>query len=128
MSSAALLVLVVDDDFRVRESIESLLESAGYVSRTFASAAELLGSGALSGAACVVTDVRMAGMGGLNLQRAIRSEQASLPVIFISAHVDDALRIRALRDGGSAFLYKPFAVSELLDAIRRAVEPETLST
>src|SRR6267143_1699829 len=101
-------VVGVDDDFRIRESIESLVESAGYAALVFSSAEEFLQSGALAGTICLVTDVRMPGMDGIELQRRVRLERPQLPVIFISAHYDDETRQRGLDRGAVAFLYKPF--------------------
>ena len=115
------IVAAVDDDFRVRESIESLLESAGYAPLVFSSAEEFLQSGTLAEAACLIADVRMPGMDGIELQRRIRLERPQLPVIFISAHHDDAIRQRALRGGAVDFLYKPFDGEDLLRAIGRAM-------
>ena len=115
------LVITVDDDFRVRESIQSLVESAGYTPLMFSSAEEFLQSGTLVGAMCLVTDVRMPGINGIELQRRIRSQRPKLPVIFISAHNDDETRQRALADGAVKFLYKPFDAGELLEAIRVAL-------
>lgn len=122
MASAARHVVVgVDDDFRVRESIESLVESAGYAPRLFASAEEFLESGTLAGATCVISDVRMAGMDGIELQRRIRLERPRLPVIFITAHYDEETRQRALDDGAAEFLCKPFDAVDLLEAIQTAL-------
>lgn len=115
------LVVGVDDDFRVRESIESLVESAGYASQLFSSAEEFMDSGALAGATCLVTDVRMPGMDGLELQRQVRLERPQLPIIFISAHYDDEIRQRAFDGGAIEFMYKPFDASELLRTIDRAL-------
>jgi FixJ family two-component response regulator len=115
------LVVGVDDDFRVRESIKSLVESAGYVAFVFSSAEEFLQSGTLAGAICLVTDVRMPGMDGIELQRCIRLERPELPVIFISAHHDDEARQRALDEGAVGFLYKPFDGAEMLRAIGGAL-------
>jgi FixJ family two-component response regulator len=114
-------VVAVDDDFRVRESIQSLVESAGYAPLMFSSAEEFLDSGTLLGAMCLITDVRMPGINGIELQRRIRTERPKLPVIFISAHNDDETRQRALDEGAASFLYKPFDAEELLEAIRVAV-------
>jgi FixJ family two-component response regulator len=116
------LVVGVDDDFRLRESLKSLVESAGYAAATYSSAEEFLRSGALAGAACLVTDVRMPGMNGIELQRRIRLERPELPVIFISAHQDDEARKRALDEGAIRFLYKPFDVAELLKTIEAALK------
>ena len=116
------VVVGVDDDFRVRESIVRLMESAGYAPLVFPSAEALLESGALREAACVVTDVRMPGMDGLELHRRIKMVYPALPVILISARVDDKVRRRALADGAAGFLYKPFDGEEMLRAIDRAIE------
>jgi FixJ family two-component response regulator len=115
------LVVAVDDDFRVRESIESLVESAGYAPLMFASAEEFLASDTLRCVMCLITDVRMPGISGIELQRRIRTERPKLPVIFITAHHDDETRKRALDDGAARFLYKPFDAGELLEAIRVAL-------
>ncbi len=115
------LVVGVDDDFRVRESIESLVESAGYAPLIFSSAEQFLQSGTLAGALCLITDVRMPGMDGIELQRRIRLERPELPVIFISAHYDDETRQRALGEGAIGFLYKPFDAADLLGAIQAAL-------
>jgi FixJ family two-component response regulator len=101
------VVAAVDDDFRIRESIASLLESAGYAPAVFSSAEEFLGSGTLAAATCVITDVRMPGMDGIELQRRIRLERPTLPVILISAHYD--------------VLYKPFDATDLLKIIQSAL-------
>jgi FixJ family two-component response regulator len=122
MADAAKQIVVgVDDDFRVRESIESLVESAGYAPLVFSSAEEFLRSGILAGATCLITDVRMPGMDGIELQRRIRLERPKLPVIFISAHFDDEIRERALRGGAIEFMYKPFDAAHLLEAIQMAL-------
>jgi FixJ family two-component response regulator len=115
------IVVGVDDDFRVRESIESLVESAGYMPRVFSSAEEFLGSGALGEATCVITDVRMPGIDGVELQRRIRLQRPNMPVIFISAHFEDEIRRRALEGGAADFMYKPFDAADLLRAIDRAL-------
>ena len=119
--AARLIVAGVDDDFRVRESIESLVESAGHAAFVFSSAEEFLRSGALAQTICLVTDLRMPGMDGIELQRRIRLDRPELPVIFISAHGDDETRRRALNGGAVAFLYKPFDAAELLGAIQTAL-------
>ena len=118
------IVIGVDDDVRVRESIESLVESAGYAPLVFASAEELLQSGALSSATCLIADVRMPGMDGIELQRRVRLERPRLPVIFITAHNDEDTRRRALDGGAVDFLYKPFDAADLLSAIDRALKQE----
>jgi FixJ family two-component response regulator len=114
------VVVGVDDDFRVRESIESLVESAGYAPRVFASAEDFLQSGTLAGATCLIADVRMPGMDGIELQRRVRLERPELPVIFITAHYDEETRNRALNQGAVGFLCKPFDGVDLLEAIQAA--------
>lgn len=122
MPQSKVVVAIVDDDRRVRESLQSVLDSAGYEAVTFESAEELLSSGALSSVACVIADVRLPGMDGTELQRRIRRERLELPVILITAHGDDDVRERALRDGAVAFLIKPFDGGELLEHVARVTE------
>ena len=115
------IVAAVDDDFRVRESIESLVDSAGYTPLVFASAEEFLNSGALAVTVCLITDVRMPGIDGIELQRRVRLQRPELPVIFISAHYDEETRRRALEQGAAGFLYKPFDAADLLGTIQPAL-------
>ena len=112
------IVAAVDDDFRVRESIKSLLESAGYAPVVFSSAEEFLESGMLAAATCVITDVRMPGMNGIELQRRIRLERPTLPVILISAHHDAEVRQTAIDEGAVDVLYKPFDATDLLKVLQ----------
>ena len=122
MANASIhIVVAVDDDFRVRESLESLIASAGYEPVVFSSAEEFLQSGTLPGAACVITDVRMPGIDGIELQRHIRLQRPDLPIIFISARADTETRQKALDEGAVDFLYKPFNAAELLAAIQAAM-------
>jgi FixJ family two-component response regulator len=120
------IVVGVDDDFRVRESIESLVESAGFAPLVFSSAEEFLQSGKLAEATCLITDVRMPGMDGIELQRRVRLERPELPIIFITAHYDEEMRRRALSGGAVEFLYKPFDGEDLLRAIDRALKRSPL--
>jgi FixJ family two-component response regulator len=115
------VVAAVDDDFRVRESIESLVASAGHTPLVFASAEEFLQSGAPELAICLITDVRMPGIDGLELQRRVKLQYPRLPVIFVTAHYDDEIRRRALNQGAAGFLYKPFDAADLLGAIDLAL-------
>jgi FixJ family two-component response regulator len=119
--AAKQVVVGIDDDSRVRESFASLVESAGYAPLVFSSAEEFLRSGTIEIASCVVTDVRMPGMDGIELQRRIKLERPQAPVIFISAHFDDETRQRALDQGAVRFLYKPYDATELLGAIQAAL-------
>jgi FixJ family two-component response regulator len=116
------VVVAVDDDFRVRESLTSLIESAGYEVLVYSSAEEFLQSGTLAGATCVITDVRMPGMDGIELQRRISMERPALPIIFISArNGSDEIRQKALEQGALDFLYKPFDAADLLEVIQAAL-------
>jgi FixJ family two-component response regulator len=110
-------IVLVDDDRRVQESIVSMVESAGHTTIAFSTGDEFLHSGTLAETACLITDVRMPGMDGLELQRRVRAEYPELPVIFISAHENDDVRRQALAGGAVAFLYKPFDAAELLRII-----------
>jgi FixJ family two-component response regulator len=115
------VVVAVDDDFRVRESLESLIASAGYEPAVFSSAEDFLQSGTLTSATCVITDVLMAGMDGIELQRRIRLARPELPVIFISARSSVETRQKALDEGAVSFLFKPFDAADLLAAIQTAL-------
>ena len=115
------LVVGVDDDFRVREALARLAESAGHLFLMFPSAEAFLQSGTLAETACLITDVRMPGIDGLELQRRIRIDYPKLPVIFISAHFDDDVRRRALNGGAVDFMYKPFDGADLLRTIEQAL-------
>ena len=115
------LIAVVDDDSRVRESISSLLEGANYPFALFGSAEEFLGSPVLSKARCLITDVRMPGMNGIELQRRLREQRIDLPVICITAHNDEAAERRAFAEGALSLLHKPFKAAELLKWIRLAL-------
>jgi len=114
-------VITIDDDLRIRESVESLLESAGLASLVFSSAEEFLRSGSLSEARCLITDVRMVGIDGVELLRRVRLVRPQLPVIFITGHQDDEVRRKALEGGAFAFLLKPFEPADLLAIVSQAV-------
>jgi FixJ family two-component response regulator len=115
------VVIGVDDDVRVRESIARLAKSAGYAAVMFPSAEALFASGALDRADCLITDVRMPGMNGLELQQLVKAEHPNLPVILISAHMDEQVRQHALREGAAGFLYKPFDGEDLLRLVQKAL-------
>jgi FixJ family two-component response regulator len=114
------IVAAVDDDRRVRDSVQSVLESAGYDARAFESGEAFLDSGILFKVACVIADVRLPGIDGIELQSRIRHERPELPIVFVTAHDDDDVRRRAMRDGAMAFMLKPFDGGELLEHIARA--------
>jgi FixJ family two-component response regulator len=114
-------IVVVDDDRRVRESIHSVVESAGHEPLTFASGEDFLHSLALDRARCVIADVVMPGMSGVELQRRLRSQHPRMPVIFITGHDDDEIRRQAIEGGAVGFMYKPFDGADLLSAISLAL-------
>jgi FixJ family two-component response regulator len=116
------LISVVDDDESVRESLGGLIRSVGFGVRVFASAEEFLNSAHSSNTDCLILDVRMPGMNGLELQRQLMTSRCEIPVIFITAHGDEEARSRALRDGAVDFLRKPFSEDALLNAIRAALK------
>ncbi|MDT7812047.1 MAG: hypothetical protein QOH35_1908 [Acidobacteriaceae bacterium] len=115
------IVAVVDDDPRIRESLDSLIESAGLKARVFSLAEEFLQGEILAETSCLITDVRMPKMDGLELQRRIRLARPELPVIFITGHHEDDVERLALAQGAAFFLRKPFDAGELLRATRLAL-------
>jgi FixJ family two-component response regulator len=119
---AARVIGIVDDDQSVRESISSLIRSAGYASILYESAEALLNSGRLHDAECLILDVGMPGMDGLELQRRLSRHNGRIPVIFVSAHAEEAIRTTAVEQGAIAFLTKPFSATALLDALEFALQ------
>jgi FixJ family two-component response regulator len=115
------IIAVVDDDPRIRESLESLIESAGLKARVFSLAEDFLHGELLAETSCLITDVRMPKMDGLELQRRVRLERPELPVIFITAHHEERIEQRAFAQGAALFVRKPFDADELLRAIKLAV-------
>jgi FixJ family two-component response regulator len=116
------IVFVVDDDPSVRRSIERLIQSIGLEVQTFQSAREFLQRARPEGPACLVLDVRLPGLSGLDLQRELTNRGVQLPIIFITAHGDIPMTVRAMKGGAVEFLTKPFRTHHLLDAIRAAIE------
>ena|SRR5215471_3937021 len=116
------LISIVDDDVALRNSLDDLIRSNGFRTQGFASAEEFMGSNQARDTACLILDVRMPGMSGLDLQRQIVATNWRIPIIFVTAHANDDARARALRGGAVAFLYKPFREEELLDAIGAALK------
>jgi FixJ family two-component response regulator len=116
------LVAIVDDDDLMRGALQGMLKSVGLRSQAFASAEEFLTSGQQSQTACLIADVRMPGMSGLELQAELNDEQHRIPTIFITAHGDEKMRMRALRAGAVEFLAKPFDDEALLASVRAALE------
>ena len=115
------LISVVDDDTSVRESLQCLIRSFGFAVEAFASAEEFLNSGHLPSTRCMILDVRMPGMNGLELQRRVAASHREVPVIFITAHGDEAARSQALKNGAVDYLLKPFREEALLHAIHAAL-------
>jgi FixJ family two-component response regulator len=113
-------ISIVDDDESVRQALKGLLRSAGFPADAFASAEEFLSSGQLHATSCLILDVRMPGMSGMDLQDRLIASSSAVPIIFISAHGDEDVRTRALQRGAVAFLQKPFSDDALLDAIASA--------
>ena len=117
------LVSIVDDDESVRESLRGLIRSIGLGVQTFASAEDFSRSEQLENTDCLILDVRMPGMSGLDLQRHLAASERDIPIIFITAHgSDEGTRARALRDGAVAYLIKPFSEDALLDAVDAALK------
>jgi FixJ family two-component response regulator len=114
-------VSIVDDDESVREALRNLLKSVGFQADAFASAEEFLAAGELAGTACLILDVRMPGMSGIELQDRLSESRRALPIVFISAHADEEARAQALENGAIEFLQKPFSDEALLRAIDAAV-------
>jgi FixJ family two-component response regulator len=114
-------ISVVDDDDSIRESLRGFIRSIGFSANIFASAEEFLNSEHLYNTDCLILDVRMPGMNGLELQRRLLVSRREIPVIFITAHGDEESRSRALRDGAFAYLIKPFSEDALLNAVYSAL-------
>jgi len=120
--TAERFVAIVDDDESVRTSLQGLLRAAGVPAKAFASAEEFLDSGQQHDTACLIADIRMPGMSGLELQAQLKSQNRRIPTIFITAHGDTNMRMQALRAGASEFLTKPFSDHELLGLVRAALK------
>src|ERR1700740_984856 len=116
------MVAIVDDDDLMRSAVEGLLKSVGLPSQAFASAEEFLNSGQQRQTACLIADIRMPGMSGLELQAQLNAEHCRIPTIFITAHGDTKMRMQALRAGAVEFLAKPFDDEVLLESVRAALE------
>ncbi len=116
------LIAVVDDDAAIREAVQSLLRSVGLRAEEFASAQDFLQSGHLQDTACLIVDVRMPRMSGLELQQQLTTAHCPIPIIFITAHGDEETRARALRGGAVDLLDKPFSDEVLLRAVQAALQ------
>ncbi len=115
------LVSVVDDDESIRESLPDLLKEFGYVARTFSSAEEFLGSDCVDKTRCLMLDIGMPGMTGPDLQRELKLRGQPIPIVFITALRDEAIRKRLLEEGAVECLFKPFSDTALLEALNAAL-------
>jgi len=121
-SAGAPMVFVIDDDAGVRASIQGLLKSVGLRSETFGSAQEFLRSRRQDGPSCLVLDVRLPGVNGLDFQRQLADAGVQIPIIFVTGHGDIPMTVRAMKSGAVEFLTKPFRDQDLLDAIHQALD------
>ena len=116
------LVAIVDDDDLMRSALQGLLKSVGLPAQTFASSEEFLKSGRQHQTACLIADIRMPGMSGLELQAQLNAQRCRIPIIFITAHGDEKMRMQALRAGAVEFMAKPFNDEALLESVRAALD------
>jgi FixJ family two-component response regulator len=116
------MISIIDDNDSVRESLQRLMRSVGFAVNVFASAEEFLNSDRLRNTNCLILDVRLPGMNGLELQRHLTTTHSEIPIIFITSHEDDEVRARALNAGAVDYLLKPFNDEDLLDAIDAALK------
>jgi len=117
-------VFIIDDDSGVRESIQDLVESVGLHAESFASAQEFLSTERRGGPSCLVLDVRLPGISGLDLQHELKRAGVKIPIIFITGHADIPMTVTAMKSGAVEFLTKPFRDQDLLDVIQRALSRE----
>ena len=115
------LIAIVDDDESVQRALQDLMESFGFTARGFGSAEEFLQSGQQHDTACLIADIRMPGMSGLELQTKLNAEHSKMPIIFITARGDAKLRMQAMCAGAVEFLTKPFDEEALLETVRAAL-------
>ena len=116
------MVAIVDDDELIRDALQGLMRAAGFPSMAFASGEEFLNSGELERTACLIADIRMPGMSGLELQSELKKDRHRIPIIFITAQGDEKMRMQALRAGAVKFLTKPLDRGVLLDSVRTALD------
>jgi FixJ family two-component response regulator len=122
IQTKAKMVAIVDDDELMRSALQGMLKSVGLPSQAFASADEFLKSGQQQQTACLIADIRMPGLSGLELQVKLNAEHCRIPTIFITAHGDTKMRMQALRAGAVEFLAKPFDDEILIESVRAALE------
>jgi FixJ family two-component response regulator len=119
------VVAIVDDDASMRVALQGLLKAVGLSAQAFASAETFLESGQQHETACLIADIRMPGISGLELQARLNAARCKIPTIFITAHGDSEMRMQALRSGAVEFLAKPFDDEMLLESVRAALESWT---
>ena len=122
MSHASPIVFIVDDDISVRESLEALIRCGGWQPETFASAQEFLSRPRVIAPSCLVLDVNLPGLNGLDLQKRVAADRTDMPIIFITGYGDVPMTVQAMKAGAVEFLTKPFSDDVLLGAIRNAIE------
>jgi FixJ family two-component response regulator len=127
MTETHAMVFVIDDDAAIREALQSLIRSVGLSVKTFASAREFLTSQRRDAPACLVLDVRLPGLSGLDLQRELVEAEIHLPIIFITGHGDIPMTVQAMKAGAVEFLTKPFRDQDLLDAIQQAIDRDRVA-
>jgi FixJ family two-component response regulator len=123
-------VFIVDDDSDVRESLQELLDSVGLPSKAFGTAQEFLSNARSKndddGPSCLILDVRLPGISGLDLQHELKKAKVSIPIIFLTAHADVAMSVKAMKSGAVEFLTKPFRQQDLLDAVQRSLSRDRI--
>ncbi len=122
MSQSDISVFIIDDDELIRDSLEQLIKSVGLKAQTFSSARAFLNTNPADNPGCLITDIRMPGISGLELQDELLKRDCSMPIIFITGHGTVPMSVRAMKSGAVDFLQKPFEDQELLDIISHAVE------
>ena len=116
------MVAVIEDDESYRAAVQRLLKAAGFRAQSFVSAEDFLSSGQQQATGCLIADIRMPGISGLDLQSKLNADHCPIPTIFITAHGDEKMRLQAMRGGAVKFLAKPFEGEILLEAVRVALE------
>lgn len=127
MAEPGAIVYIVDDDPGVREALSSLLRSVGLAARTFTSASEFLDHSPMDAAGCLVLDIRLPGLSGLDLQKELADRQIEMPIIFITGYADVPMTVQAMKAGAVEFLIKPFRDQDLLDAAHTALDRDRVA-
>jgi FixJ family two-component response regulator len=127
MAEPTPIVYIVDDDFSIRESLKTLIDCEGWQSKTFASAQEFLDQPKARVASCLLLDISLPGINGLELQKRVAGERSDMPIIFITGHVDVPMTVRAMKAGAVEFFTKPFGADILLSAIGEALKRSRLA-